>query len=69
MRVLSACRKSEAKRWEREHERDWVYATQGKSCERAVWVQSAMNEWASHHSQSSASGLVDLQKAYEHVGH
>eukprot|EP00959_Pyramimonas_sp_CCMP1952_P441469 9242013-Pyramimonas_sp.AAC.1 len=55
--------------WERDHQREYFYGSAGRSCERAVWEQSAMGEFAQNTGTAFASSLLDLTKAYEKVAH
>eukprot|EP00959_Pyramimonas_sp_CCMP1952_P404097 8467493-Pyramimonas_sp.AAC.1 len=38
-------RRGIAKAWEASHDRDYWWASSGKSCDRAVWQQQARAEW------------------------
>eukprot|EP00959_Pyramimonas_sp_CCMP1952_P138609 2901146-Pyramimonas_sp.AAC.1 len=42
VRVMSRMLRRAAVSWERDHQREYFYGSAGRSCERAVWEQSAM---------------------------
>ncbi len=53
--------------WRLQHARPYNWAGPGKCAERAVWEQSLLDEAALARGWSSASTLVDLVKAFEHI--
>eukprot|EP00959_Pyramimonas_sp_CCMP1952_P276946 5789397-Pyramimonas_sp.AAC.1 len=76
-RVQARLRRDVARPWEARNSRAFWWATQGRSCERAIWHQTAMSEWATQ--KGAAAGderewtavavLLDLLQAYEQVRH
>ncbi len=53
--------------WRARHSRPFNWAGPGRNAEQAVWEQSLVDEAALARNWSSASTLVDLVKAFEHI--
>ncbi len=53
--------------WRLRHARPFNWAAPGKNAEKAVWEQSLLDEAAANRGWSSASTLIDLVKAFEHI--
>ena len=76
-RVQARLRRPLAVEWERRNDRPFWWAVRGRSCERAVWQQSARSEWAAYKQATDGGGgrwasaqvLLDLLKAFEQVKH
>ena len=76
-RVQARLRRPIACQWEHDHDREYWWASKGKSCQRAVWQQSAWSEWATFKQEvdggqerwASAQVLLDLVKAFEQIKH
>eukprot|EP00959_Pyramimonas_sp_CCMP1952_P353811 7412990-Pyramimonas_sp.AAC.1 len=65
-----------AREWEAKNSRHYCWAAPGKSCERAVWQQSAWSEWTTAKGKGAQAGLctsaqvmMDPLKAFEHQHH
>ncbi len=54
-------------RWRLQNARPFNWAAPGRNAEKAVWEQSLLDEAAVARGWSSASTLVDLVKAFEHI--
>ncbi len=54
-------------KWRSENARPFNWAGPGRNAERAVWEQSLLDEAALARGWASASTLVDLVKAFEHI--
>ncbi len=57
----------EVQRWRVQHARPFNWAAPGRSAEKAVWQVSLRDEAAAARGQSSASSMLDLVKAFEHI--
>ena len=55
--------------WQARNARPYFFGEQGKTCEDAVWLHSALAEYAQYSGKSYAAALLDLTKAYEKVDH
>ena len=60
-------RRDEAKQWEIECNRDYLYAGSGKGSAVAVWKQAARAEVAAASGERYAQVLLDLVKAFERI--
>ncbi len=54
-------------RWRMQNARPFNWAAPGRNAERAVWEQSLLDEAAMARGWCSASTLIDLVKAFEHI--
>ena len=52
VRFQGRLRRVLARRWESQHDRAFFWAGQGKACDRLVWHQSLLSEWARSHDYS-----------------
>ena len=69
LRLWGKARRALCDEWELERDRPYFAGCQGRSSERAVWVQGFWSELAARMGLVSCSGLFDLTKAYERVRH
>ncbi len=53
--------------WRLRHARPFNWAAPGRNAEMAVWEQSLIDEAAANKGWCSASTLIDLVKAFEHI--
>ena len=60
-------RRDIAKQWERETDRDYLYAGSGKGSTVAAWKQAARAELAAANGSRYAQVLLDLVKAFERI--
>ena len=60
-------RRTAGSQWASRQARPYFFGEAGKSCEVCVWQQSLQAEYADLRGQVTASALLDLSKAYEHI--
>ncbi len=66
-RLWERVRAPVVRQWRLECWRPYNWSAPGRSAERAVWIQSITDEAARGRGLESASTLIDLVKAFEHI--
>ncbi len=67
VRLWERVRRHHVVKWRGEVHREYNWMSRGKGAERAVWMQTVMEEAAKQRGLASAAVLIDLVKAFEMI--
>ncbi len=67
VRLWERVRAPHVRQWRLDCRRSYNWSAPGRSAERAAWVQTVTDEAARERGMVSASTLIDLVKAFEHI--
>jgi hypothetical protein len=67
IRLWERVRAPVVRQWRLDCWRSYNWSAPGRSAERAAWIHSVTNEAAKENELESASTLIDLVKAFEHI--
>ena len=68
-RLWTRVRREDARRWEKQHDRPYLYVGVGRSANNAAWMMAIRAEMAKMDQVEYAQVQLDLVKAFEYVPH